>query len=212
MTMPPEKALKTRRGGRPNRQAQIVAVAEQLLRERGLAGVTTRVIAEKVPCSEGAIYVHFKDRLELILTVLEESLPEMLVPLRALKEAVGKGTPEENLVLALTGLMRFHERVTVMLCSLIGETELRERFRSSLLSGGRGPDKGIATLAGYIEAEKALGRVSAEVNSKVAAQTLMASSFFHVFTQELLGQGRRFDAKAVVRLLFRNGSEGTLRA
>jgi AcrR family transcriptional regulator len=187
-----------RRGGRPNRRARIVAVAGQLLRERGLAGVTTRVIAEKVPCSEGAIYVHFEDRLALILTVLEESLPEVLIPLHVLKERVGKGTPRDNLVLALTGLVRFHQRVVMMLCSLIGEAELLKRFRDSLRSSGRGPDKGIATLTGYIEAEKTLGRVSAQVNAKIAARTLMASSFFHVFTEELLGQGARFDAKGVV--------------
>lgn len=201
-----DKTTGMRRGGRPSRRARIVAVAEQLLRERGLAGVTTRVIAEKVPCSEGAIYVHFEDRLELILTVLEESLPEMLIPLHGLEERVGKGTPGENLSSALNGLVRFHQRVVVMLCSLMGETELRERFRSSLRSGGRGPDKGIATLAGYIEAEKALGRVSGQVNAKVAARTLMASSFFHVFTEELFGQSGRFDAKGVVGLLIGNGS------
>ena len=192
---------RTRRGGKPNRRAQIVAVAEKLLRERGLTGVTTRAIAANVPCSEGAIYVHFDDRLELILAVLEDSLPEMLVPLRALKERVGRDTPEENLVSALTGLVRFHERVVTMLCSLIGETELRDRFRSSLGASGRGPDKGIATLAGYIEAEKALGRIDVRVSAKIAAQALMSSSFFHVFTKELLGQNNRFDAKGVVRLV-----------
>jgi AcrR family transcriptional regulator len=191
---------RTRRGGRPSRRAQIVSTAERLLRERGLAGVTTRAIAENVPCSEGAIYVHFEDRLELILAVLEESLPEMLVPLHGLKETLGKGTPTENLVSAITGLVRFHERVVTMLCSLVGETELRERFRRSLGAEGRGPDKGIATLAGYIEAEKALGRIEAHVNAKIGAQVMMASAFFHVFTKELLGQSKRLDAIGVVRL------------
>jgi hypothetical protein len=137
----------------------------------------------------------------LILTVLEESLPEMLVPLHALKERVGKGTPEENLVSALTGLAGFHQRVMRMLCSLMGETELRDRFRSSLAEQGRGPDKGIATLAAYLEAEKALGRISRRLDAKLAARTLMASSFFHVFTEELLGQSLRLDAKGVVGLV-----------
>ena len=70
-----------RRGGRPSRRGEIVAAAAELLRERGLNGVTTRAIADRVPCSEGAIYVHFRDRLELILAVLEESLPEPVVPM-----------------------------------------------------------------------------------------------------------------------------------
>src|SRR5436305_854364 len=40
---------------KPTRKAQTVAAAEALLRERGLTGVTTRAVAEAVPCSEGAI-------------------------------------------------------------------------------------------------------------------------------------------------------------
>jgi AcrR family transcriptional regulator len=197
--MQAEKIAGTRRGGRPNRRAQIVATAERLLRERGLGGVTTRAIAEAVPCSEGAIYVHFKDRLDLILAVLEESLPEMLVPLHGLKEKVGKGTPSENLVAAVEGLVKFHERVVVMLCSLLGEAQLRDRFRESL--GGRGPERGIATLAAYIEAEKKMGRVGASVDAKGAARVLMASSFFHVFTGELLGEAGRLDVKRLMGMV-----------
>ena len=189
-----------RRGGRPNRRTEIMTAAETLLRERGLGGVTTRAIAEAVPCSEGAIYVHFKDRLDLILAVLEESLPEMLVPLHALKVKVGKATPTANLAASATGLVRFHQRVMVMLCSLVGEPELRDRFRDSLQQGGRGPDRGIATLTCYIDEEKALGRIAAGVDARNAARVLMASSFFHVFTMELLGGSEKLDVKRVVKL------------
>jgi AcrR family transcriptional regulator len=168
-----------------------------------LNGVTTRAIAERVPCSEGAIYVHFKDRLELLLAVLEAHLPEMLVPLHALKERVGKGTVEKNLVTAVEGLVRFQERVVAMLCSLLTEPELRERFRESLGSRGRGPERGIATLAGYIEEEKAVGRVSGEVDAMQAARTLMAGAFFHVFTEELFGLGGRLDVRGMVRAAVR---------
>src|ERR1700712_4949033 len=118
--------------GRPNRKAEIVAATEALLRERGVGGVTTRGIAEAVPCSEGAIYVHFKDRLELLMAVLQESLPEMLVPLKGLEMQVGLSTPQQNLETVVRGLMRFHERVTPMLCSVVAEPELLGRFQLSL--------------------------------------------------------------------------------
>ncbi|MEA2539960.1 MAG: hypothetical protein QOH35_1326, partial [Acidobacteriaceae bacterium] len=101
----------TAKKGRPNRKALIIGAAETLLRDRGFSGVTTRAVAEAVPCSEGAIYVHFEDRLELLLEVLHASLPEMLVPLHALRGKIGKGTPEQNLVTTLEGLLRFHGRV-----------------------------------------------------------------------------------------------------
>ena len=69
-----------KRSGRVNRRVQILQAAEKLMRSRGLTGVTTRQISEEVGCSEGALYVHFKGRLELLLSMLEESLPDMLGP------------------------------------------------------------------------------------------------------------------------------------
>src|SRR5689334_1433235 len=100
-----------------NRKAKMMEKAEALLRERGIGGVTTRAIAESVPCSEGAIYVHFTDRLELILAVMQQALPEMLVPLHGLEKKIGNGNPARNLTVALAGLQRFHHRVGPMLCS-----------------------------------------------------------------------------------------------
>jgi AcrR family transcriptional regulator len=176
-----------------------VAAAADLLRERGLQGVTTRAIAERVPCSEGAIYVHFKDRLELILAVLEESLPEMLVPLHSLKAQTGKETVEKNLMGAVEGLVRFQKKVVGMLCSLVSDPELLGRFRESLGAQGRGPERGIATLAAYIAEEQALGRVSGDVDAQNAARGLMAGAFFHVFTEELFGGGERLDVARIVR-------------
>jgi AcrR family transcriptional regulator len=185
--------------GRPSRRGEIVAAAERLVRQRGASAVTTRAIAQSVPCSEGAIYVHFADRADLLLAVLEESLPEMLVPLRALKEQVGAETPEENLVAAVEGLRRFQEKVVVMLCSLAGEPELKDRFQRSLREQGRGPQRGVATLAEYVEAEKALGRVGNGVDGRIAGQMLMASVFFQVFCGEVLGEESSLDVRGIVR-------------
>lgn len=190
---------RAKRRGRPSRRAEIIAAAERLVRERGASAVTTRAIAQSVPCSEGAIYVHFEDRVDLLLAVLEESLPEMLVPLRELEKRVGLDTPEQNLISAMEGLRRFQEKVVVMLCSLAGEPELRERFQNSLRAQGRGPQRGVATLAAYIEAEKVLGRVEAGVDAGVAGQMLMASVFFQVFCAGVLGEQLQGDARGMVR-------------
>jgi len=189
---------KTAADEKVNRKASMVRAAAALLRERGIGGVTTRAIAEAVPCSEGAIYVHFKDRLELLLAVLQQALPEMLVPLHALEERIGTGTPGQNLAVALTGLQRFHDRVGPMLCSLITEPELLQRFRQSLEGAGKGPHRGIASLTHYIEQEQNLGRINKQVDAATAASVLMASSFFHTFTHHLLGSASRLDSKRLI--------------
>src|SRR5271169_2398160 len=53
--------------GRVNRRKAILQAAETLILERGLSGVTTRQISRDAGCSEGALYVHFHGRLELLL-------------------------------------------------------------------------------------------------------------------------------------------------
>src|SRR6201982_1055241 len=94
-----------------NRRGDILRAAEKLMRSHGLSGVTTRGISKEVGCSEGALYVHFKGRLELLLAMLEEGLPDMLAPLRVLGESVGCSAPQANLVVALLGIFKFHQRV-----------------------------------------------------------------------------------------------------
>ena len=171
----------------PNRRAEILSATGKLFRSRGLSGVTTRQIAEAVGCSEGALYVHFKGRLDLLLAVLEESLPDMLQPLQALQDAAGRETPRQNLEAALRGVFAFHRRVTPMLASLFAEPELLSAYRKSLRRAGKGPHRGTATLAGYIRSEQALGRVDSKVDADAAATLLMSASFFRAFGESFFG-------------------------
>ena len=182
--MPPTPAPRPK----VNRKTQILAHTATLLNQKGLAAVTTRAIAEAVGCSEGAIYVHFPNRLQLILTVLEEALPEMLVPLHALNEKAGTATVRANLTQAARGLQAFHDKVVPMISSLFAEADLLAGFRESLASRDRGPQGGIARIARYLQQEQKLGRISASLDAETAAATLMASSFFAAFTRALLGR------------------------
>lgn len=68
---------KSSQSGKFNRCSEILRATEKLIQSRGLSGVTTRQISHEVGCSEGALYVHFKGRLELLLAMLEKSLPDL---------------------------------------------------------------------------------------------------------------------------------------
>jgi AcrR family transcriptional regulator len=192
--MKPAKDQKTQPArGRPSRRPQIVAAAEELIRSKGLAHATTKAIAARAGCSEGALYVHFQGRSQLLLAVLEESLPDMLIPLRALEEAVGKSTPRENLQRALLAIYAFHQRVVPSICALFSEPELLAEYRNSLLAQNKGPKGAIARLRKYITAEQKLGRIPSRVDAEVAATTLMANSFFRSFTGQFFGDQLRFE-------------------
>ncbi len=186
--------------GRPSRRYQIVAAAETVVRTRGLSSATTRAIAEQAGCSEAALYVHFGNRLELLLAVLEESLPDMLVPLKALEQSVGALTPRQNLAKSLRAIFAFHERVVPMLCGLFAEPQLLAAYRESLTARSKGPHGAIARLQKYISAEQTLGRIDQTVDAETAATMLMASSFFKAFVSQFFG-GPRPSAVALNKLV-----------
>jgi len=171
-----------------NRRGQILQAAEKLMHSRGLTGVTTRQISKEVGCSEGALYVHFKGRLELFLAMLEESLPDMLGPLQTLRESVGRGSPQRNLATALQGIFNFHRRVLPVTCGLFAEPELLDAYRQSLGRQGKGPHLSMAALAKYIVAEQKLGRIAPGADSELAAYILMSSSFFRAFMELFSGK------------------------
>jgi AcrR family transcriptional regulator len=182
---PKEKTKSTR--GRPSRKPEIIAATEALIRTRGLASTTTRAIAEQAGCSEAALYVHFDNRLTLLLAVLEESLPDMLVPLRALEQSIGTRTPQQNLTRALRAVFAFHERVVPMLCSLFSDPQLLTAYRESLTTRNKGPHGAIGRLQRYLSAEQALGRIHKSIDAETAATMLMASSFFKAFVSKFFG-------------------------
>ena len=173
--------------GKVNRRQEILKAAEKLMLTRGLSGITTRQISEEAGCSEGALYVHFKGRLELLLAMLEESLPEMLGPLRTLHQRVGRGSPQENLATALRGIFKFHQRVAPRVAGLFADPELHAAFRASLSRQNKGPHLSLKVLEDYIAAEQGLGRIDRRVDSQLAAYVLMSSSFFRAFSEQFFG-------------------------
>lgn len=175
------------RSGKVNRRSDILRAAEKLMQSRGLSGVTTRQISQEVGCSEGALYVHFKGRLELLLAMLEESLPGMLQPLQILQESVGHGSPHQNLVKALAGINKFHQRIVPATAGLFAEPELLVAYRRSLRRQGKGPHLSTQVLADYIRAEQEQGRISPQVDANLAACLMMSASFYRAFVGQFFG-------------------------
>jgi AcrR family transcriptional regulator len=173
--------------GKRNRRDEILQAAEKLMRSRGLSGVTTREISRKVGCSDAALYVHFKGRLELLLAMLEDILPAMLGPLGALKGQVGRGLPQENLEKALRGIFRFHQRATPIVAGLFAEPELHAAYRASLVRKDAGPHRSLKIIEEYIAAEQALSRIDRKIDAHMSANVMMASSFFRAFSEEFFG-------------------------
>ena len=198
---------------RHNRRSEILRAAEKLMRSRGLSGVTTRQISREVGCSEGALYVHFEGRIELLLAMLEESLPDMLGPLKRLRESVGQNSSKENLVAALGGIFEFHQQVVPTSAGLFAEPELLMSYRNSLNRHNKGPHLSMTVLEEYIRSEQHLGRIASGVDAKFAANLMMSASFFRAFIEHFFGKPvqpawRKFAEQLVTTIAPEKGEAG----
>ena len=183
---------RTQRASRKtNRRKAILRAAESLILAHGLSGVTTRQISRQAGCSEGALYVHFNGRLELLLAMLEETLPTMLVPLETLQQSVGHGSSQANLARALAGIFRFHQRATPLVAGLFADPALHAAYRTSLARQGKGPQLSLKALESYIAAEQRIGRIDRMVDSRLAANVLLSCSFLRAFSEQFFGTRMR---------------------
>ena len=88
------------------RQAEILDKTLELVREGGLAGLTTKKIAERVGFSEPALYRHFPTKQALVLGLMDR-LEEMLV--QPAREIAADG--EIPIVQRLERIVRRHVRL-----------------------------------------------------------------------------------------------------
>lgn len=158
-----------RRRGRPStgvREA-VLAAAEAILGESGVARLSTKEIARRAGVAESSIFYHFGDRLGLLQAVVALHLPrfkdvaEGLVP--------GEGGLRANLVALLDGLVGFYSRVAPILAAVQSDAELRARFADRGVGELIGPRRGVAPIAAYLSGERELGRVRADLDVEAAA-------------------------------------------
>jgi AcrR family transcriptional regulator len=156
---------------------KLINATERLLCTRGLARVTTRDIARAAHVAEGALYHHFGDKAELILSVVMHGVGEFREVLESLALQVGQNTVQKNLERVLDSAFHFHHRIAALVCSLFADRQLLARVRSIMNERCIGPGRTASILAGYLRAEQRLGRVGAGALPEAAAELLLAASF-----------------------------------
>jgi AcrR family transcriptional regulator len=167
---------------------QILAAAEECIRTQGMARVTTKDIARKAGCSEGSIYNHFADKLDLFRAVITERLPALERPVGGLAGRAGTRSVRDHLAQVLEAARAFFTQLVPLAGSVFADPELLERCRTDMERDGTGPHRVLAAVAEYLRAEQALGRVAATVPPDVAALLLVGAAYEHAYTELLTGQ------------------------
>jgi AcrR family transcriptional regulator len=177
-----------RRRGRPpagGREA-ILAAALQLLRERGIARVTSREVAGLAGVSEASVFYHYKDRAGLLQAVFEQGL----APLKAL--ASGGGLAGVGLHEVLTRfahtLDRFLEQALPVMAAAQSDTALRDTMAAYMTEQDLGPHRGVAALGEYLAGEQAAGRVRSGVDPHAVAMLFVGACYTRAAQRQMPAQ------------------------
>ncbi|GII55183.1 TetR family transcriptional regulator [Planotetraspora thailandica] len=168
---------------------RIVAAAEQVIQELGLARATTREIARAAGCSEALLYKHFSRKEDLFLAVLLERVPALVPAVTRLNERVGKGAVRENLEEFAQAAVVFYRRSLPLSAGVVAEASLLDGFRRMLADVGGGPHIPINRLGAYLREEQRLGRVGPDADPDAAATLLMGACFHRALLESLVDLG-----------------------
>lgn len=82
-----ETKVAKRRGSEATREA-ILDAAREVFVERGYEGASIRRVADGAGCTHGTIYLHFRDKDDLLYQLSEEHFRQLLARLRALPRSL----------------------------------------------------------------------------------------------------------------------------
>jgi PhnB protein len=160
-----------RRRGRPpsgGREAILEATMD-LLRERGVARLTTRDVAERAGVSEASVYYHYTDKVGLLRAVFAAGLQ----PLEAL------AYDEHASLLELgQGLERFLDQALLVMMAAQSDVDLRTELAGFLAANDLGPHRGIDAVGARLD----------DADPEAAAMLFIGASFLRVAQRHIMGK------------------------
>lgn len=164
-----------RRRGRPpsgGREA-ILEATLALLREAGIAKLTSREIAARAGVSDASVYYHFGDREGLLRAAFAHGMK----PLEFVAEPPSGMERAQVLAQALASLEQFFDDVLPVLHAAQADAELGAALAGYVEENDLGPHKGVESLGSYLRAEQAAGRANPDVDPEGVALMLIDAAF-----------------------------------
>ncbi|MFJ4165198.1 TetR/AcrR family transcriptional regulator [Microbacterium sp. NPDC089698] len=171
---------------------RILDAALLVMRDRGLANTTTKLIAAQAGLSEAMLYKHFADKQQLFLSVLRERTP------RARLEADPRGESlAEGLSALVADLMAFFTRTFPIAASIFGSPALLAEHREGVAAHGGGPATVIDGVRARLVAEQDAGRIRPDADTASTARTLVGAAFHQGFLAAFEGLDAVPDAERI---------------
>jgi AcrR family transcriptional regulator len=154
-------------------RGQLFDAAERVLLRDGPGGLTSRAVTAEAGVAKGVLHRHFADFDEFLAELTLGRVTQIDARAAALRASAGTGTVVDNLAAALQDL--FGPVILALIRVVIARDELRVRLRAA--TGSRIPllSESTAMVAGYLAAERDLGRVATDADIGTLAPTLIGA-------------------------------------
>ncbi|MEV0255052.1 TetR family transcriptional regulator [Streptomyces sp. NPDC050732] len=181
---------------------QLFAAAERVLLRAGPNALTSRAVTTEAGCAKGVLHRHFADFDAFLAELVLDRIRGVEARGAALREAAGTGTVVDHVTAALTDL--FGPVALGVLGLITSRDALRARLRRTTPTGVPLLTEAGAALAGYLAAERELGRVAPDTDTDTLAFTLVGSG-------HLLFAGQRDVPQDAARKVVRSVVAGVVR-
>ncbi len=174
-----------RRRGRPpsgGREA-IIDAALAVLREHGIANLTSREVAARAGVSDASVYYHFGDRAGLLQAVFAQGMKPLMFMTGLDLETL---EPSAVIEAALAALEQFFGDVLPVLHAAQADPELRAALADFVEANDLGPHKGVKLLSSYLRAQQAAGRVRADADADAIALLIIDVAFAKAARKQML--------------------------
>jgi AcrR family transcriptional regulator len=186
--MPTGVAIRDPRG-------QLFEAAERILLREGPGGLTSRSVTAEAGVAKGVLHRHFADFDDFLAELALSRVARIADQAADLRAVAGSGTVAGNLAAALPSL--FAPEALALIRLIIARDELRARLRAA--TGSRIPllSESTAMVAGYLAAERDLGRIAPAADIATLAPTLIGAA--HLLFADSGGGGP--DSAAITRVV-----------
>lgn len=167
-------------------RARVLAAARAVAGRRGLGDTGMREIAREAGVALGTLYNYFPDRDALALAVVEDAMHRGQRQMSELGDLAGEGPVADILIPRLVDVAVSLGDLLPVLGSALASADLLERLHGRLQRVDH-PAVGRDSVASYLQAEQAIGRIRPGVDCVVAAEVLLGVCHHYAFVAKLLG-------------------------
>jgi AcrR family transcriptional regulator len=160
---------------------QLFEAAVRVLVRDGATGLTSRAVTIEAGVAKGVLHRHFADFDAFLAALVLDRIARVEAHASALRDAAGTGTVADNLTRALVTL--FEPVMVAIVVLVIARDELRRRLRSAGTARFPLVGEGVAMVAGYLTAERDLGRIAPDADVDTLAPTLIGAAQL-LFTEQ----------------------------